>query len=295
MRFIVSRDYSPYGRVFLISKLKVGVGVAVLILATAAITATVVSKWNPFSPQDYEDCAARAARDAKSKDALSVLLSICSSEFKARRKIGGGYTYYDSCQDRTFNIKGPNPTADEQKYIREECSAYLDARARVTAEEEESERKAKQAAQEARDRQIAQEARDRQIAQEAMARQEQEARAEESRRLQEIKNRQQNALRSVKISETKVECYESQGGVCYLNFAVTNGSRETVSGISLGWMFPSVWDVSCPSELSTKEKEDKELRPGETARVLIVAADSPPYTGNSPKVCIKVTSVDIVP
>jgi hypothetical protein len=26
--------------------------------------------WNPFVPSDYEDCAERAARDAKSKEAL---------------------------------------------------------------------------------------------------------------------------------------------------------------------------------------------------------------------------------
>ena len=33
--------------------------------------------WNPFAPKDYEACAESAAKDAKSKAALSVLLSLC--------------------------------------------------------------------------------------------------------------------------------------------------------------------------------------------------------------------------
>jgi len=57
-------------------------GAAILIVATAAITTIVVSNRTLFPPTDYEDCAARAAKDARSKDALSVLLSLCDSEFK---------------------------------------------------------------------------------------------------------------------------------------------------------------------------------------------------------------------
>jgi hypothetical protein len=270
----------------LISKGRTLLGAAILIVATAAITAIAVSEWNLFPPKDYEDCAARAAKDAKSKDALSVLLSICGSEYKGRRKPGGGYTYYDSCQQQTVDIKGPNPTPAELDDIKQQCLAYVEAQGRVEAEEErraaelaEQKRTEQQAAQEARDRQL-------QAAQEARA-------AEESRRLQELKKRQQSALRSVKISETKIECYDL--GDCFFNVAVTNGSREIIDGISFGWMFPSVGDVLCPSELSTKTKEDQKLRPGETAWVLIEATDTPPYRGASPKVCIKVTSVDIAP
>jgi hypothetical protein len=62
-------------------------------------------------------------------DALSVLLSVCDSEFKGRRKAGGGYAYYNTCPGRnfdlgrTFEIKGPNPTPVEQKYKVESVSA----------------------------------------------------------------------------------------------------------------------------------------------------------------------------
>jgi hypothetical protein len=126
---------------------------------------------------------------------------------------------------------------------------------------------------------------------------EQEARIEESRKLQlseqELQKRRLGALHGVKISETKIECYDL--GSCWLNLAVTNGSREVVTGFSLGWMFPSIWDVSCPSELSAKEKKYETLRPGETTWVLVHAVDAPPQTTPTPKYCIRITSVDIKP
>ncbi len=135
----------------LISKVRIALGAAILMVVTAAISAIIVSQWsNLFPPQDYEDCAARAAKDVKSKDGLSVLLSICSSEFKGRRILGGGYAFYDTCQNRRFEIRGPNPTPGEQKHISEQCSAYLDA----VAKKEESERKVPEAAQEERAKQL---------------------------------------------------------------------------------------------------------------------------------------------
>jgi hypothetical protein len=60
----------------------------------------------------------------------------CSARFAARRKPGGGYTYYDFMQDRKFDIAGPNPTADERKQIDREYMGFLDAQRReaVSAE-----------------------------------------------------------------------------------------------------------------------------------------------------------------
>jgi hypothetical protein len=89
-------------------------GATVLIVATAAITAIVLSKWdNLFPPTDYEECAERAAKTAKSKDALAILVSTCNSKFVGRHKPTGGYTYFDGRQARDFNIAGPNPTPQE--------------------------------------------------------------------------------------------------------------------------------------------------------------------------------------
>src|SRR5581483_7875812 len=43
-----------------------------------------------------------------------------------RRKPGGGYSYFDFMQNRSFDIAGPNPTAEEQRQIDEQYTAYLE-------------------------------------------------------------------------------------------------------------------------------------------------------------------------
>src|SRR5665213_1087638 len=123
----------------------------IVAVATSSVFATIsFYQRGPVAPKDYEECAERAARDAKSKDALSILISVCRSNFGGRRKAGGGYTYYDPCQESTFDINGPNPTTDEVKYIREQCLAYLSLKSQMEAEQEEAKRKARLAALEAR-------------------------------------------------------------------------------------------------------------------------------------------------
>jgi hypothetical protein len=287
MRFIVSRDYSPYGRVFLISKLKVGIGAAVLILATAAITATVVSKWNPFPPQDYEDCAAGAARDAKSKDALSVLLSICGSEFNARRKPGGGYAYYDSCQDRTVDVKGPNPTPAELNNIKQQCSIYIEAQeqieteqARRAAELAEQKRRAKQAAQEARNMQL-------QAAQEARAA------AEQQRQL-----RKASAMTDIYVRPAGFECWiprwdsPTNSMACdrdEMKVEVTNRSREALSGVSIGLAFVPM-KSACPSSYAEKHSLSLKLSPGEMRTDIIYDID-PAFS--KLRVCIAVVDLQL--
>src|SRR6185503_19000945 len=52
-------------------------------------------------------------------------LAACNAKFAGRRKAGGGYSYYDFLQDRTFDIAGPNPTPEEQKKIDEAYTGYL--------------------------------------------------------------------------------------------------------------------------------------------------------------------------
>jgi len=98
---------------------------ACLILAPTAAQA----QWWPFSPRDYEECAAQVERSAEksglSKEARATQLAECDAKFAGRRKPGGGYTYYDFMQDRHFDIAGPNPTAEEQKRIDQEYTAYL--------------------------------------------------------------------------------------------------------------------------------------------------------------------------
>jgi opacity protein-like surface antigen len=88
------------------------------------------AQWWTAAPADYEDCAERAEK-SPSKDARATALSNCESKFAGRRKLGGGYTYYDFMQNRSFDIAGPNPTTAEQKAIDEQYAGYLDSHRRA--------------------------------------------------------------------------------------------------------------------------------------------------------------------
>ena len=68
---------------------------------------------------------ADAAEKAATKTEKTSALAECNAKFAGRRKAGGGYSYYDFLQDRTFDIAGPNPTPQEQKRIDESYTAYL--------------------------------------------------------------------------------------------------------------------------------------------------------------------------
>jgi hypothetical protein len=103
-----------------------------LLAAAIAVTALAsVSGWSwsqfsaPGAARDFEDCAEQAK--AASGAQRAGLLTDCGARFAARRKPGGGYSYYDFMQDRSFDIAGPNPTADERKQIDREYMKYLDS------------------------------------------------------------------------------------------------------------------------------------------------------------------------
>ena len=83
------------------------------------------AQWWRSAPVDFESCADVAER-AKTKEEKTAKLAECNAKFAGRRKPGGGYTYYDFMQDRTFDIAGPNPTPEEQKRIDEQYTAYLE-------------------------------------------------------------------------------------------------------------------------------------------------------------------------
>jgi hypothetical protein len=80
--------------------------------------------WGARAPADYEECA-EAAEKAATKEAKATQLAECGVKFAARRKPGGGYTYFDFMQNRHFDIAGPNPTPEEQKHIDEQYAEYL--------------------------------------------------------------------------------------------------------------------------------------------------------------------------
>jgi hypothetical protein len=156
-------------------------------VALMAVIAVVwwQSGWNPFPPRDYEECVESAAKNAKSKDALSLLVSSCSSKFVGRHDvIRGGYTYYDGRQSLSFKIAGPNPTAEEWINIEKQYVKYLDGVA---------------AAEEAQRRQEAQQQQMAAIAQ-----------AEEARKVQlaqaDLERRKQIALKRISITSADFTC-----------------------------------------------------------------------------------------
>ena len=87
------------------------------------------AQWWRSAPVDFESCADVAER-AKTKEEKTAKLAECNAKFAGRRKPGGGYTYYDFMQDRTFDIAGPNPTPEEQKHIDEQYTLYLEKQRR---------------------------------------------------------------------------------------------------------------------------------------------------------------------
>jgi hypothetical protein len=102
---------------------------ALLNIAIIACVALIPARahaqwWGARAPADYEECAASAEKAAPG-EVKATLLTECGVKFAARRKPGGGYTYFDFMQNRHFDIAGPNPTPEEQKYIDGQYAAYL--------------------------------------------------------------------------------------------------------------------------------------------------------------------------
>ena len=101
-----------------------------LMMFLAVIPSSAHAQWWTAAPADFEDCADRAEKSGAAKDIKAAKLAECDSKFAGRRKPGGGYTYYDFMQERSFDISGPNPSAHEQKQIDEHYTIYLDQRRR---------------------------------------------------------------------------------------------------------------------------------------------------------------------
>ncbi|WP_407177456.1 hypothetical protein [Bradyrhizobium sp. STM 3562] len=88
-----------------------------------------VAGWWNRAPADFEECAELAGKAATQQERTSALAD-CNAKFAGRRKPGGGYTYYDFLQDRSFDIAGPNPTPEEQRYIDQQYALYLERQRR---------------------------------------------------------------------------------------------------------------------------------------------------------------------
>jgi hypothetical protein len=83
------------------------------------------AQWWSRAPADFEECA-DVAEKAATTEARRAALTECNAKFAGRRKPGGGYSYFDFMQNRSFDIAGPNPTPEEQKHIDEQYTEFLD-------------------------------------------------------------------------------------------------------------------------------------------------------------------------
>jgi hypothetical protein len=109
---------------------------AVLTAVTLAAVASTFRGSALESARDYEECVeALGASQSGSppSDERGVAMTGCNARFAGRRKPGGGYGYYDFMQGRSFDIAGPNPTAEERKQIDREYIQFLDTQRREAA------------------------------------------------------------------------------------------------------------------------------------------------------------------
>jgi hypothetical protein len=83
------------------------------------------AQWWSRAPADFEECA-DVAEKAATTEARRAALTECNAKFAGRRKPGGGYSYFDFMQNRSFDIAGPNPTPEEQKHIDQQYTEFLD-------------------------------------------------------------------------------------------------------------------------------------------------------------------------
>jgi hypothetical protein len=264
-------------------------------LAGIGTLAVWESGWNPFLPKDYEDCVESAANSAKSKEALAILVSACGSKFVGRRSPRGGYKYYDSRQNRTFDIAGPNPSQDEWASIEKTYSEYLDD----LAKEEEANRLF--LAEQQRQQLAAQE----QAARQQRAAQEQAAiaKTEQERKLQQaqadFERRRQAALSRIAITSRSIIClYPSLPGCGSYKITATvmNQSSERISMLAVGWAFMSEEEINCPTYVQTKYQEEVRLRPGDSIVMNIdsgLRSDGP--ASKQFHYCVKVTDAQIMP
>jgi hypothetical protein len=106
---------------------------ATIVLVTALVIAAI-RLGVPSSPmaRDFEQCGDWAQKISLGAERVARIMD-CGARFAGRRKVGGGYAYYDLLQNRSFDIAGPNPTAAERTRIYSEYMRFLDSQRRLAA------------------------------------------------------------------------------------------------------------------------------------------------------------------
>jgi hypothetical protein len=103
------------------------VAVAVLVIITIRLSVP-----SSATARDFEECAEWTRKMFLGNERVARIMD-CGARFAGRRKAGGGYAYYDLLQNRSFDIAGPNPTADERAQIYSQYQRFLDLQRREAA------------------------------------------------------------------------------------------------------------------------------------------------------------------
>lgn len=104
------------------------------IVAVTALAIATLRLGVPLSSmgRDFEACAEWNRKMFSGAERVARIMD-CGARFAGRRKAGGGYVYYDLFQYRSFDIAGPNPTANERARIYSEYKRSLEVQRREAA------------------------------------------------------------------------------------------------------------------------------------------------------------------
>ena len=106
---------------------------ATIVAVTAVVIATIRLSVPSFPvARDFEECAEWTQKISLGTERTAQIMN-CGARFAGRRRAGGGYVYYDLLQNRSFDIAGPNPTADERARIYSQYIHFLELQRREAA------------------------------------------------------------------------------------------------------------------------------------------------------------------
>ena len=209
-----------------------------------------------FGPKDYEECADKAAREAKNRDSLGILLQNCHSEFPGRKKPAGGYRYFDPRTGEYVDVSGPKFSAADVVAIEKQYQSFL-----VWRRAEENQRQ-----------------------------------AEEQRsqlQLEAFRRRTDETLSKLEITKrsltTEGNYYCITGN---LSISFRNNSRETINRVSIGFSSVGPDAKQCPNSLPQIATRDIVVRPGETSIVSVTSSDLCQNSNPRPY-CASITGVSI--
>lgn len=77
-----------------------------------------------FGHSDYEECEASAAKDAKSEQALQILIKKCDSDFPARKSQQGGYFYFEKKSKEWIPVSSPKMTKQDWEKVNKAIAVF---------------------------------------------------------------------------------------------------------------------------------------------------------------------------